>query len=300
MTDETDTTWSTAAALGGAATISFSAIFFRLAGVSPLTGTFFRMLYALPLLAVIVWLQRGRDLRSLRERALAMAAGVFLAVDIAFWHGSIDVIGAGLATLIVNSQVVIVPLVTWAVFKERPSVRALWAMPVVMAGLALITGLGREDSFGERPVLGVVLAVLAAFLYSGFLITFRRANRSLTPAAAPLLDASLGAAVAAGVVGGLAGELSLTPTWPAHGWLLALAWGPQVVGWLAIGFALPRLPAAQTSFAILLQPTLTLVWGRLIFGENPSLVQILGAVLVLVGILTVSTRRSTPVPIDQV
>ena len=46
-----------------------------------------------------------------------------------------------------------------------------------------------------------------------------------------------------------------------HGWLLLLAWA-RVLGWLAITYALPRLPAAETSTFILLQPVLTMVWGR--------------------------------------
>lgn len=286
------------AALAGAVAISFSAIFFRLAAVSPITGTFFRMAYAVPLLAVLWWMRRRRDHRSTRDRWIAITAGLFLAADVVFWHASIELIGAGLATLIANSQVVIVPLVTWAIFRERPSNPALWAMPVVMVGLALITGLGRADTFGERPVAGVLLAVTAATLYSGYLIGYRRSNRVLAPPAGSLLDASIGGAVAVALVGMMLSELDPVPTWPAHGWLLALAWSSQVLGWLSIGYALPRLPAAHTSFAILLQPTMTLAWGRLIFDERASWVQGVGVVLVLAGIavVTLGSRARTPRP----
>jgi drug/metabolite transporter (DMT)-like permease len=278
-------------ALGGAVAISFSAILFRLADTTPVTGAFFRLALAVPVLGVLRLATRGEDRRTGRDRLIAGVAGLFLAADLVAWHGSIDQIGAGLGTMIANSQVVIVPFATWAIFRERPSRRAMLAMPVVMVGLALITGMGRTDAFGDRPVLGVLLGVAAACFYSGFLIGYRRSNRVLAPSSGPLFDASVGASVGALLVSPLVGGVDLAPGWEAFGWLAVLALTTQVAGWLAIGYALPRLPAAHTSFAILLQPSLTLVWGALIFGERASWVQATGVGMVLAGILMVTLRR---------
>ena len=96
-------------------------------------------------------------------------------------------------------------------------------------------------------------------------------------------------------MGWLTDTVDFVPAWPAHGWILALALGTQVFGWLLIGYALPRLEAAQTSFMILLQPTLTLLWGRLLFDESASTTQFLGVGLVLAGILAVTLRRPAAV-----
>lgn len=270
--------------------ISFSAVWVRLAELSAVTAGLFRFVYALPLLAL---LQRflHRDNRGRSDRLIAVGAGVFLALDIVFWHESIAEIGVGLATLSVNSQVVIVPLVTWMLLRERPSRNALLAMPVVIVGLVLVAGLGRADAFGNNPARGVVLAAAAAVFYAAFLIAFRRANRELGNQVGALLDVTIGAGIATVLIGWITGTADLTPSWPAHGWILALALGTQVVGWLLIGYALPRLEAAQTSFMILLQPTLTLLWGRLLFAEVASATQVIGAGLVLAGILAVTVRR---------
>ena len=82
-------------------------------------------------------------------------------------------------------------------------------------------------------------------------------------------------------------------TWPGHGWLILLAVLSQVGGWLAVAYALPRLPAAHTSFAILLQPVLTLVWGFLILNQDGhSTNQLLGMILVLVAIASVTVYGS--------
>ena len=83
-------------------------------------------------------------------------------------------------------------------------------------------------------------------------------------------------------------SIDFQPNLPTHGWLLALAILSQVIGWLAIAHSLPRLPAAYTSFAILLQPTLTIVWGILLLSESPSLQQGIGMFLILGSIIAVT------------
>ncbi len=274
-----------AVAVGGAVIISFSAIFFRASGADAVTGAFFRMAIAAPVLAIPAWRSRHEDSRSWRHRRLAFGAGVFLALDLISWLVAIDNIGAGLATLTANSQVIVVPLVTWMLLSERPSNRALWSMPVVMIGLALLTGLGRSDTFGDRPVFGVMIGVLAALFYSGFLILYRHSNRILAPVSRTLLDVVVAALAVLAIGGWVSGQIDLRPAPSTLAWLAAMAIGGQVVGWLAVGYALPRLSAASTSFAILLQPVLTMLWGATFFAETVSPTQATGVALVLAGIL---------------
>jgi drug/metabolite transporter (DMT)-like permease len=90
----------------------------------------------------------------------------------------------------------------------------------------------------------------------------------------------------------LDGGLDLAITFPAHGWLIALALTAQVFGWLLIGHALPRLPAVEIATIILLQPVLTIVWGAIIFSESPSLLQLIGAAIVLGGVGFVAFIRN--------
>ena len=58
--------------------------------------------------------------RDGRRRRLAYAAGVLFAIDLVAWHYSIEYIGAGLATVLGNLQVVLVGLTAWVVLSERP------------------------------------------------------------------------------------------------------------------------------------------------------------------------------------
>jgi drug/metabolite transporter (DMT)-like permease len=282
-----------AAAFIGAVAISFSAIYFALSDVSPVTGTIFRTAYAAPVLCVIWWIGRHRDQRPAWRRWLAVGAGLMLGIDIVLWHEAIDFIGAGLATLIANSQVIWVAFGAWLIHKERPNNRVLATVPVVLFGVALVSGLGQDDAFGANPVLGALLALIAAIFYSGFLLGLRASNQSFAPPAGPLLEATLGALASSSILGlVLDGGLDLAITFPAHGWLIALALTAQVFGWLLIGHALPRLPAVEIATIILLQPVLTIVWGAIIFSESPSFLQLIGAAIVLGGVGFVAFIRN--------
>jgi len=212
------------------------------------------------------------------------------------WHISIEYIGVGLSTLIANSQVIVVAVVAWLFMGERPSRQLFIAIPVVLFGVALVSGLGRGDSFGSNPLLGTVLALFSAIFYAAFLLGMRNSNDVQAPSAGPLMEATAGAALATLLVSGFGEGIQFAPTWPAHGWLIALALSSQVAGWLLIGYALPRLPAAETATIIMLQPVLTMIWGVLIFGEAPSTIQLVGAGLVLIGVgfVALTSSRRTP------
>jgi len=286
-------------ALAGAVTISFSPVLYVYSDTNPSTGAFFRMLYALPALALLAYLVRKADTRSSRTRWTAFGAGLILAPDMLSYHSSMIFIGIGIATLIGNSQVIIVTLASWKLFGEKPNPAILLSLPVVIIGLALISGFADPEPYGEDPVKGVVFGMMAAFFYSSFLILFRYSNRELAPSSSVQLDATVGAALGLLVLGllplsSMAIEpLELQPIWPGHGWLILLALLCQVAGWLAIAHALPRLPAAHTSFAILLQPVLTLIWGYFILHqEGHSQNQAIGVFLVLVAIVTVTLYGS--------
>src|SRR3970282_52064 len=108
------------------------------------------------------------DARARRTRLVAFGAGLLLGLDIVVWHISIEYIGSGLATLIANSQVIVVAVAAWLFFGERPSRQVAIAIPVVLLGVSLVSGLGRGDAFGSNPLLGTILALVSAVFYAGF------------------------------------------------------------------------------------------------------------------------------------
>jgi drug/metabolite transporter (DMT)-like permease len=252
--------------------------------VSPITATFYRAAYALPVLAALWFVQRRHDRRPRRERWIAVASGIILAVDLNLWHESIALLGAGLGTVIANVQVVFVALAAWFLYRERPTAGRLALIAVVLAGVALSSGLGRHDAYGERPVAGALIGVLAGLSYAAFLLVYRAANRTAGPRSGPLLDSTAGMAAGALATVPFDPRFMLVPPPSAQIWLVLLAIGSQVVGWLLIGTALPRLPAVETSVLLLGQPVFAVIWGVLVFGERLSPLQWLGSSIVLAGV----------------
>jgi len=290
------------AAVLGALSIAFSGILVRLADVEPSTAAVFRCVYALPFLGVLTLAEsRAYGPRPSGQRWLAMLAGIFFAIDLVAWHHTIGLVGAGLATVLGNTQVVIVAVLAWFILAERPPGRTLLALPIVLVGVVLISGVIGSGAYGRDPGLGVVLGLVTAFAYAGFLLVLRRGNADLRRPAGPLFDATLSAAVASLLIGLPLGEIDLVPSWPAHGWLLALAVSSQVVGWLLISVSLPRLPAALTSVVLTLQPIGSVLLAMVLLAEEPSPVQLLGALAILSGLLlaTVRPRGEAPQAVDE-
>jgi drug/metabolite transporter (DMT)-like permease len=284
-------------AAAGAIAIAFSAILFRLAHVSPSTGAFFRCLYAVPALMLVARAEgrRSPPRRShRRERTLAAAAGVWLAGDLIVWNHAIDAIGAGLSTVLGNTQVVMVALAAWALWGERPGRRTVLAAVAVLAGVVLISGVIGSSAYGARPGAGVVYGVLTGVAYAVFILLLRQSGRDRRPAAA-LCDATAACAIACLLAGLALGDLDLTPGWRATGWLVVLALTSQVLGWLLISASLTRLPAALTAITLTLQPVATVVFSAIILGESPSGWQIAGVAVILAAVLAVSGGgRVTP------
>ena len=279
----------------GALTIAFSAIFVRLADVSPGTAAVFRCLYALPPLAILAWYEHRRyGPRAAGQARLAWIAGIFFAVDLVAWHFAIREVGAGLATVLGNTQVVIVPIAAWLLLGEKPGARVAASVPLVLFGVVLISGiLGGGEAYGRNPVLGVAFGLLTGLAYAGFLLVQRRANADTRRPAGPLFDATLSAAIVSLVLGVPFGGVDLVPSWPAHGWLILLALSVQVLGWLLISISLPRLPSAVTSVVLTIQPVGAVILGIWLLGEAPSSFQLLG-VLFIIGGLLLTTLRIRP------
>jgi drug/metabolite transporter (DMT)-like permease len=216
---------------------------------------------------------------------------VFFAADLILWHHSIGDIGAGLATVLANIQVVLVPLVAWMWLSEKPGRQVLAALPLALLGVTLISGVLEHGAYGHDPARGAAYGLAAGVAYVGFLLLLRRGGADLRRPAGPLFDATATAAVLCVIAGVIIGDADLSPDWPGAGWLLTLAITSQVIGWLLITVSLPRLPAALTALLLTVQPVGSVALAALIFAESPSGVQLAGVALVLLALLVATAPR---------
>lgn len=268
----------------GATCIAFSGVFYLFAAVSPSTGTFYRAVFGLPLLAIVALAEQRRygplPFGSIR---LAAIAGIFFTGDLMFWHHAIEAVGAGLATVLGNLQVIIVGFFAWLLLGERPSRATLLALPIVLTGVILISGVVGDGAYGVAPQLGVILGIATAICYSAYLLIIRRGGRDPRRPAGPVAIATFFVVVCSFVVGRGIGDLDPPPLHSLF-WLALLGITSQSAGYLLISISLPRLPAIITSVILLTQPVMSIGLAMVLLRETPSPIQLLGVGLVVGGI----------------
>lgn len=287
----------------GAVFIASSGVLVRLSDASPVTVAVFRCLYALPLLGAVAWYEQKRSgPLPLKARRLGWIAGFFFSVDLVLWHNAIEAVGAGLATVLGNLQVLLVGFAAWALLGERPNKRLFWALPIMVFGVILVSGVVGEGAYGNDPALGVILGIGTSIAYAAFILILREGSGDLRRVAGPLWHATLASTFFSVLYGLATDSVRWDLSWPSHGWLALLALSSQVFGWLLISSSLPRLPAAVTSVVLLLQPVGAMLLAAVVVDESPSLAQILGAVAILAGVVVGTSAhrssRSVPAPLN--
>ena len=258
--------------------ISFSAILVREAGAHPFTAAFYRCAFAVPLL-YLLRRRSGLPAADRRERLLGVVAGTFLALDLLAWHEAIGRIGAGFSTVLGSTQVLFVAglaLLGGAVVPRR----SLLGVPVAIAGIVLIRGVGSGHALDST---GVLLGLFTGLTYACFLVLYDRAIARGGSLVSPLLDVTATSAVISFAAAAADGA-TLLPGASALLWLALLALTSQVLGWILIAGAFRHLRAVETSVLLLTQPVLTVIWGMILFDERVALLQAIGIAITLAGV----------------
>jgi len=269
----------------GAALISLSPVWVKLVDVPPSTSGFYRVLFGSAALVVFLLVTRKRPSFSKPAWLMLVIAAVFFALDLWFWHRSINYIGPGLSTLLANFQVFIMMIAGFVLFKQIPRPIQLLAVPMALMGLALIVGLDWSELPGDYR-LGVIFGLLTAVAYAGYLLSIRQA-RQASPYRVPTRELAVvsvicTAVLAVTVIG--EGESLRIPSVADFGWLLAYGVLSHSLGGLFIASSLPQVTTAEAGLALLLQPTLSFAWDVLFFSRPMTLLELTGAMIALLAI----------------
>jgi drug/metabolite transporter (DMT)-like permease len=270
--------------LGGAVAIGFAPIGLRLSEFGPQATAFWRFLFALPLIAAVIYAQGGR---IGRPSLMAVVAGTFFGFDIALWHASLVMTSVANATFIVNLGNAAVGLVAWLVLKERPAKIWPFALAIALFGALMLSRGAAGDDAGA--LAGDVLALVAAIMVGLYLFFAKLARR--TEGAMQVLFWSTAATLAVSFLASLARQETLVP--PEPSWFIAplfLAIIAHVVGQGLIVAGVGRTPAALGGILLLIQPVAGALIAWPLFGETLTLVQLAGAALVLAGVWLAGRR----------
>jgi drug/metabolite transporter (DMT)-like permease len=277
----------------GAVTLGMSPILVRLSELGPTATAFHRVFLALPVLWLWSTLEKRRQnsalevastrpLSTRKDYAVMALAGFFFAGDLAFWHWSLQFTTVANATLLATMAPVWVTLGSFFLFKERFSKLFLFGVAVAIFGAGIL--MGDSLSLSMDRLFGDFLGLITGMFFGSYMLTVGRLRAHFSTSTIMLLSTAVTAAILLPVTL-VSGEAMIAAT--LSGWvvLLSLSLLTHVGGQGAIAYAMAHLPASFSSVAMLLEGIAAVFLAWIILSEAPGIWQILGACIVMGGIV---------------
>lgn len=261
----------------------------RWSETGPTATAFWRGALALPFLIAWALIETRATRRKLQwDRGFAWA-GFFFAGDLALWHASLMLTSVAASTLEANLAPIVVTVLAWFLYRERPKPMFVAALGLAMLGILGIVG--PKLAQGGIGLAGDALGVATAFFYAAYLISVARL-RTRYAAGIIMLQTTLVFTVLLLPIALVLNEKLVPDT--SYGWsvLLGLAFIAQYVGQGLIAYALAHLPTTLGAAGLYLQPVAAAGYAWWLLGERLEPVQIAGGALALIAIaLARSSRR---------
>jgi len=276
--------------LVGVLSVSFAAIFIRLADAAPLVIATYRMTIAAVVLIPIASMKsiKGLNRLSRHDLLLILLSSVFIALHFGLWITSLSYTSIASSVVLVTSHPAFVAVISYFLWGERLNKLAISGIVIALTGVIFINYGG--FTFGSRALLGDLLALIAGFSMGAYLIIGRqlRARIDVLPYLTIIYTCSAVILLVATVSFGhsLFGYSPMT-----YVMLILLAIIPQLIGHSCLNLAVRLIPVTFVSVAILGEPIGATLLGCLILSEMPTANEIVGGVLVLGGIFMVLTQK---------
>jgi DME family drug/metabolite transporter len=272
-------------------------------GLSPIHVALWRVVLALPLVAVIVAVRRPRLFLPWRYVPLYAAFGLFgVTLSYLAWATSVKLNSPAVAAALAFSAPVFVAAGERLVFGARLWLTQIAAIAVNLIGCALVAGVTSPSDLWRRPEGAIVgLAVGAAFGTYTLLGRATARARHLPPLSSLLYLFSFGGFGLLCLAAASDGRRALQVNLPWQGWLLlvALALGPTIVSNGLYNSSLQSLPPTFATLCTSLEPVLVAVASVVLLGQMLSPVRTLGIVLVVGAVLAMNldvATRTRPTP----
>ena len=239
----------------------------------------------------------GSSLRSLDLKAfLPLAAlGLFQA----FYQGSyllaVDLTGAGIAPLIsLCLPPVLVAILAAPLLGEKPNLLTVIAALAAIAGTGMLV-VSDMDTAGSLRLAGILMALLAAAVYTGFTLTSRY-NSAGTPVFTTAFICFATAALLLLPVVAFSGGFEGLGTLGLKHWLMIVYIGvvPTCIGYVSFFSGMKTTPATLSSIIVTLEPLFVALLAWVILGEVLGPVGIAGALILTIAVIVASRYGKSP------
>src|SRR3982751_1674561 len=250
--------------------------------VDPAATAFWRLAIALPIALLMI---RRSVLLPARAMVAAAVAGLCLAGDLCFWNEALVRTTILEGTVLVMVYPLIAAIANYLVFKERITRRVAAGGAIAFAGLLLMVA--DADSNGASSLSGDLMAVVAAFFYTGSLLISARLCR--------MYDTQIVSfwLIFWAAVGALPIALMEDRTLPVtpQNWLYVIGYAVlTLVSYNLFNRGLKIVPTGLASLMGYGQPVVATILGDFLLAETPTLDGILGSVVIVIG-LVLATRQ---------
>lgn len=275
-------------ALGiGVLALSFSAMFVRWADAPGPITALYRMFFSIFLLLPFLLARRTNDTPIIKTRVVVfpLLAGAATAFDLALWNTSLSYTTAANATLLGNTAPLWVALGTWLIFKKQLSSSFWRGLAVTLLGAALI--LGTDFILHPRLGIGDVMAIFTGLFY-GIYYLFTEKSRLYFGSISHVFFVGIGASITLFIINLVLQNPLTGYTSRTWGVFIASALVSQLIGYMALAYALGHLPASVVAPTMILQPVVTAILAIPLLNEIPNGWQIIGGVIALTGIYIIN------------
>jgi drug/metabolite transporter (DMT)-like permease len=234
---------------------------------------------------------KGKPKPTGREWASIVTIGVL-------WFGIYNVslnegehhVDAGTASMLLQVSPIIIAVLATVFLSEKFSPYLAVGLGLAFAGVVLI---GTADSDGgNRDLVGVLLCVVAAIVYSISVILQKPLVARLSALVVTWLACTVGAIVCLPFAGQLVDDVRAAPT-SSILWVVYLGVFPTAIAFTTYAYALRHMSASNLGVTTYLVPPITIVMGLVFLSETPPSIAYAGGVLALLGV-AVARRKPKP------
>lgn len=267
----------------GITAMASASLIIRLTPAPPLAIASYRLLIASSILLII----NHKNIKLPNDnRIILLFGGISLGIHFYSWISALFLTSVANAVVLVNTSPIFISLLTYIFEKKKPTKKFFLSFLLVTTGTALITSNHLSLNFGKGEILSVIGAItFAVYLYIG-----RHLSENINVSSYITLVYLI-----AGISLFL---ITLIKKVPLTGYplriyfnFLLLALIPQLIGHSSANYAIRILTPTSTSIILIGETVIATLFAFIFLKENLSLTQILGMMIIIIGILYSSLEK---------